>query len=911
MTQVFEPLVLDACRSVPSVAQVDPGVDRQFAEQLGGRLALLAVRTMVLELNQARACGRLRAATPAGRFTEFTDQLSTEAGLAGFFERNQGLAQTLSGTCLRAADARRELLSRFGQDRAEIAAALLGGTDPGRLVSIEPSGDSHGGGRSVAVLTFAGGQKVVYKPRPLDLHAHFNEFLQWLGRQSRLDLRAVRLLTKRDYGWMEFIEHQPCSGPAEVQRFYQRQGALLALLHVLDGTDIHYENLIASGDQPVLVDVETLFHPADTVGSVIRDDPATTAINGSVLRTALLPLLLAGDHGVIDLSGLGGDEGVQLPDAMVDWADAGLDTMRLIRRPAVAHGAQNRPRVGGCLVEPRDHQKSLLAGFLTAYDAIAAGRAELLGPDGLLERCAADGTRYVARHTQTYATLLDESTHPDLLRDAGARRRFFGLLRDDRPDDSHLRLVDHELADLERGDVPLFTSRPGSRDVTASDGTCLPDLLRTTGLGRAEAKILALNEIDRGQQEWLITASLSTRPEPVSHQGTRVRSYPAATAPPDPQRLLAAATGIADEILGRALGRDGRANWIGLELVDDLYWAVLPAGAGLANGYLGPALFLAEMSRITGADRYVNLAAEVIRPLPWLFEAWAADPALTRAVGPGFHGLGGVGYALSRLSDLGLGSELDGWLTTVIELAEQLAHDPDRATGYGFGTGDAGGLAAMMAIGSSPDRAAALRVAATYADRLAQVAEEGGGLGPAAGFAHGSAGVAWSLLRYASADGRPRHRDAGLLALAAPAGGLLEVAADHGWCSGDAGTALARFAAGAIPSRDYLRQARVRPQLLDMSLCHGEVGALEPLVWLAGQGDDEAAAVLRHRTALVVGAIEQEGTRCGTPGGVSSPGLMTGLAGIGYGLLRAGFSSLVPSVLLLEPPAADRSYRSP
>ena len=47
-----------------------------------------------------------------------------------------------------------------------------------------------------------------------------------------------------------------------MRRFYHRQGALLALLYVLDGTDMHYENLIAVGEQPVLVDVETLFHPS-------------------------------------------------------------------------------------------------------------------------------------------------------------------------------------------------------------------------------------------------------------------------------------------------------------------------------------------------------------------------------------------------------------------------------------------------------------------------------------------------------------------------------------------------------------------------------------------------------------------------------------------------------------------------
>jgi Lanthionine synthetase C-like protein len=36
--------------------------------------------------------------------------------------------------------------------------------------------------------------------------------------------------------------------------------------------------------------------------------------------------------------------------------------------------------------------------------------------------------------------------------------------------------------------------------------------------------------------------------------------------------------------------------------------------------------------------------------------------------------------------------------------------------------------------------------------------------------------------------------------------------------------------------------------------------------------------------------------------GVESPGLMTGLAGIGYGLLRLAEPTRVPSVLVLTPP---------
>jgi lantibiotic modifying enzyme len=50
----------------------------------------------------------------------------------------------------------------------------------------------------------------------------------------------------------------------------------------------------------------------------------------------------------------------------------------------------------------------------------------------------------------------------------------------------------------------------------------------------------------------------------------------------------------------------------------------------------------------------------------------------------------------------------------------------------------------------------------------------------------------------------------------------------------------------------------------------------------------------------VLGSLDQYGARCGTPNEVPTPGLLCGLAGIGYGLLRLGFADQVPSVLLLD-----------
>ncbi|MFE9749621.1 type 2 lanthipeptide synthetase LanM family protein [Saccharothrix saharensis] len=882
---------------VRAATALDPRLDADFARALGKRLVRIAARTLVLELNLDRVGGRLVGDTPQERFADFVRHVD----LPALFARYPVLARLLGQACLHAVEAHRELLDRFAADRAEIVRTLLDGRDPGALAHVETGrGDPHARGRSVAVLTFTDGRRVVYKPRPAALHRAFADLVTWFDRHTGLDLRLPRLLARPGHGWLEFVEHRPCADVTEVGRFYQRLGALIALLYAVDGTDMHYENLIAAGDQPVLVDLETLFHP--TLGT--PTDPAVRALSRSVHRTAVLPRVLLGEHGALDVGGLGGDHGDRPPVDGVAWLDPGTDRMRLVRRPAPMPPAQNRPVVDGREAEPADYQGALLAGFRIGYDALCDHRADLLGPDGLLSRFADLPVRFVPRMTQLYSTLLDESTHPDALRGAAARQDVLDLLWDGAADDDVTRaLVPHEMRDLWAGDVPLFTTRPGSRDVWTSTGQRLPDLLPSAALDAVTAKVAALDEVDKHDQQWLISAGLASRPRPVEHRTGRGVAAPVEAGVPDPQRLLVAACGIADEVLAHATTADGRVNWVGLELVDDRHWAVAPMGAGLSNGYTGVALFLAQLGRLTGAARYTEYARDALRPIPGLLAAFAEDGELAAAVGSGgFHGLGGICYALARLANLLDDGEITGWLRTAVDVAaavEAAGEDPANVV-----EGWAGGLAAMLAVRAESGLPAASALARAYADRLLTATPGGDG------FARGRAGVGWALLRYARTVRDDRYGVVGRANLRADHAlrqRLLDVAeADHSWCSGLSGAVLAHCAHPDQPVDAHTLHVdrcsnalAVHEPLRDLSLCHGELGVIEALTVLAERGHGLAPAMQTRRAGLVLGALDQYGARCGTPGGVPSAGLLTGLSGIGYGLLRLGFPEQVPSVLLL------------
>ena len=63
------------------------------------------------------------------------------------------------------------------------------------------------------------------------------------------------------------------------------------------------------------------------------------------------------------------------------------------------------------------------------------------------------------------------------------------------------------------------------------------------------------------------------------------------------------------------------------------------------------------------------------------------------------------------------------------------------------------------------------------------------------------------------------------------------------------------------------------------------------------------------RAAGILNSIERDGWLCANPRRLESPGLMTGLAGIGYQLLRLARPETVPTVLTLEAPRKQAKAR--
>src|SRR5439155_19182906 len=128
----------------------------------------------------------------------------------------------------------------------------------------------------------------------------------------------------------------------------------------------------------------------------------------------------------VDVSGFGGHAGQMNPHRLVSWDEPACDEMRLGRRRAELPVSENRPLLDGREVDVAAYKEAIIAGFTRTYRLLCRHRDALLTEQ--LPRFAHDEIRAFARGTNVYGLLSYESYHPDLLRDALDRDRFFDRL---------------------------------------------------------------------------------------------------------------------------------------------------------------------------------------------------------------------------------------------------------------------------------------------------------------------------------------------------------------------------------------------------------------------------------------------------------------------------------------------------
>ncbi len=818
----------------------------------------------------------------------------------------------------------------------------------GPVVDLEPlADDTHGDGRAVMRVAFASGVTVAYKPRSVDAGEAFSGVLDRLNDHLDVpDLATPTYLAGDGYGWMEWFEYAGCEDEAAVERYYRRVGALTCLAYLLEFSDCQYENVVVAGEQPVLVDAETVMHPYFHSDRKPRASGLGALVDDSVLLTMLLPYGVrstfseSSHDATAATAGVGvSGEAVELDDVPVPQVKAAnTDVMTVEEGSARVDRSENVPAVDGTQRPPDGYLAELLDGFETTFETVLELRDDgrLFDEVGLYDALSGVENRVVYRATSRYGRLLWSLGSWVALRD-GAR---FGVHVEDLTvpfvdgRTTHAppwALYDAERRALRRLDPPRFTARTDERAVRM-DGEPVGVDADESGLARSRERLRAASREDVAEQVELLRGSFGALPSPLT---------PTAEAPSPGRRqvgddeLVAEARRLFDRVEDAALvDRGGTYHWTsvvpqtGPGADEHGSFRLRPTDGSLYAGRCGIALFGGALYRVTGEDRYWEFALAAVDPL-------REDVREGRTGGDfGFHGgtagVGAVAYGLSALGDL---VDEPAMVEEAVAVADVV--DSEFVAGddsYDVLEGAAGTLLGLLAANDRRADPALVSAAVDCGDHLLDNrVETDGGVRvwetvdhspPLTGVSHGVAGIAYALARLYDVTGDDRYRDAAVEAVEYESRAYSEAAGNwpdrrqpvdaetypDQWCHGRSGIGLARLGMTAVVDDDRVERGLERAIATFPAagngnydhLCCGDAGRAEFLLEVErrlGRRAGEARGLLggvvdRQREAGVFRKLPKVRA-------VTDPTLFLGLSGIGYSMLRVVESDL-PCLLLWE-----------
>jgi type 2 lantibiotic biosynthesis protein LanM len=910
------------------------------------RLSAPAIYERFVAMRKASATSPDACMPRQGTGTSLYDHFIADMKARGFrllFEDKPVLLRLIASLTRQWIDTSREFVLRLAVDLPTIRRDILASGADGQVVRIEGDiSDPHNDGRSVQIVSFEGGFRVLYKTKDLRLDFAWHNLIERLNRADPpVELRAVRAIARDGYGWTEFIDHTGCTDPTGFGKFFRRAGAWLALFHCFAATDMHQENMIASGDHPVPIDLEMILQAVadehndqDPEGQA--HEAATDLLANSVMMVGLLPAYgRSVNNKVFAIGGMTADWNAKI---ILQWHDINTDAMRPTKAKEVSNANPNLPHLDSCYAKFGDHLEDFISGFEDYANFLLRQRRSMMEA---LDDFAGVYVRKVIRPTRFYYMLLERLKNHRNMGDGvvwSAQADFVARLADWEKDfDPVWPLQRAERTALAALNVPHFTVLSTGDEIRDAAGVSI----RTgtsTGMDRVRARIHSFDEKDIG---WQIDVIRQNTNSVLRSAGTPAVNFElkdpvraTATVAAMNEIFAAEADSIAKYLSRCAIRRGPGAAWIGLDwLGDSEAFQLVCLGPELYNGVSGIALFLAAHAAVTGSQPSGELARAGVSYLRKNLKSRnAARIARSLGIG-GAIGLGSIVYALTVMSKCLHEDDLleDAYVAAELFTDDLIAADKQLdAIG-----GSAGAILCLLRLYSETQSSAVLSRAAKCGEYLIaqpRVGPEGrrswvgqgSGPQPLNGMSHGAAGFAYALASLSAATGREEFACAASECVAFEntsfdakrhnwpdlrGGG--EPHWPCQWCHGAPGIGLARIAAikrGGMDSKLLtmdVRNAVVAaergwPAQLD-TLCCGTLGSIEFLREAGSTlGDGDLQKLASRRLMSVVERATAGGDyRWNSGKRQFNLGLFRGIAGVGYTVLRQVDASL-PNVLIWE-----------
>jgi type 2 lantibiotic biosynthesis protein LanM len=842
-----------------------------------------------------------------------------------------------------------EFINRLNDDYSEIETHFSKDISPGLLKSFKAAiSDSHNQGRAVASLEFESGLKLIYKPKNLEIEQAFSSLLSWFNENGlKPAQKLLDIIQKGEYGWVGFIEADECKSEEDVSDYYRRIGALTGIIYMLNGNDCHYENLIASGPFPVIIDLETIMHHEgknyENIDPVTAFTLANDHFRRSVLQSCLLPGWTIGSGSVFDVSALGGygDPYANL-ESMV-YKDINTDRMRIEVEKFKDIDHAHLPVLNGQKCLPVGFTSDIIAGFTSFYTLVLEQRKNI--PIFLF---ADKELRFVFRATRIYGMILKKLTDPSYMRHGIDRSlQLESLSRAFLHAPSPNAFWPHfksEIRQMEEMDIPIFWSDSGCINLKDNKGILVEDYMRYPVFNQVESQLMEMDKKDMLKQISYIRASLFFRENGGLHSDLSIKENQFKKEnilPVNSELLLKAATEIGHKLFEEAIfSNDGGCSWISPVIIGDSgKLAMQPISWFLYEGLAGVALFISALRSISDDPEIVKLNEALLISLKQGLKQLENPSSFLRVETSGIaSGAPSLIYSLLKVSEFSNDKSLIENAKSLTASINEKAIRSDNK--HDIISGNAGSILAFLHLFHATKDIGILEKAILCGNHLLEtVRESPDGMAGwpdsqgniLTGFSHGSAGIAFSLLKLFEATGDTKYFSIAVRAISyenshfsaefknwkdlRDLSGLANISKQQystQWCHGAPGIGLARLAGKRIFNNDSVESdissalETTKQKLLGARdyLCCGNMGRIEVLHYASLEmNDPELMKIAMEGASQIITRAEKKGNYnilTGEAEEVFNPGFFRGISGIGYEFIRMAYPEKFPSVLIFK-----------
>lgn len=497
------------------------------------------------------------------------------------------------------------------------------------------------------------------------------------------------------------------------------------------------------------------------------------------------------------------------------------------------------------------------------------------------------------------------------------------------------------------GDIPFFHFKATGTSLFSSRGGEIRDFFYMDSYSRTINKLKTMSDKDCDKQKLyiLLTLSKTTMVERLIHENQRNmwKHYENDISISSEKSYLEGAKLIADNIIEKAIFNKAKTdvNWIGISLgnEDEGIWDIKPLGMYLYDGIAEIAVFFKRLCSLTHEKKYKEISNILDETLFRYTDMLLENPEYyqNNSVGA-FFGEASILYTYEVFYSIDRQKKYMEYAkkhySIILDLVKE---DKD----YDFLLGSCGAIQIILNLYElSRDRryleksiyiASNLVKAAAYENEKIIYWISSQAANALAGLSHGQSGFALVFARLGKLSGDSYYfsimdkivnyenqmysekaknwADKRIInGQSNEEKGINPVA----WCHGATGILLSR-----ISMYRYVENEESKKKMMididravkstlgfgyrnNYCLCHGDFGNLEILRDYAIQFHDmKIKQLCDNLLEAMLGQIMKKEWHCGLPNEYENPSFMTGLAGIGYSLMRR-YDFRIPTILALE-----------